>query len=337
MRSLGQVVRGRVQPVQTAFAERPAGLLKGFFRRLDVALRQFVAVLLDELLGSVHEIIETVARLHFGEMGLVLSRVRVGFLLHPLRFVLAKAGRGSDGDLLLLVCGAILRRHVQDAVRVDVKRDLDLRHAAWRRGDPNQMEFAQTSVAICHRPLPLQDVNLDGSLVIRRRRKHFRLTCGNGRVARNQNSHHTPSVSTPSDSGVTSSRRMSFTSPPSTPPWMAAPTATTSSGFTPLCGSLPLNRFFTMSTTRGIRVEPPTRTTSSILSGETPLSLRACFTGPTVRCSRSSINCSSFDRVSFNCRCLGPDSLAVTNGRLISVSITCDSSILAFSAASFSR
>ena len=48
-----------------------------------------------------------------------------------------------------------------------------------------------------------------------------------------------PSVSIPSDSGVTSSSSRSLTSPDSTPAWMAAPTATTSSGFTPLCGSLP--------------------------------------------------------------------------------------------------
>ncbi len=48
-----------------------------------------------------------------------------------------------------------------------------------------------------------------------------------------------PSVSMPSESGVTSSSSTSLTSPLRTPPWMAAPTATTSSGFTPLCGSLP--------------------------------------------------------------------------------------------------
>ncbi len=48
-----------------------------------------------------------------------------------------------------------------------------------------------------------------------------------------------PIVSIDSVSGVTSSSSRSFTSPPSTPPWMAAPIATTSSGFTPLCGSLP--------------------------------------------------------------------------------------------------
>ena len=41
-----------------------------------------------------------------------------------------------------------------------------------------------------------------------------------------------PSVSMPSDSGVTSSSRTSLTSPFSTPAWIAAPTATTSSGLT---------------------------------------------------------------------------------------------------------
>src|SRR5215472_2492381 len=44
-----------------------------------------------------------------------------------------------------------------------------------------------------------------------------------------------PSVSMPSDSGVTSSSSTSLTSPFRTPPWIAAPTATTSSGFTLVC------------------------------------------------------------------------------------------------------
>ena len=47
---------------------------------------------------------------------------------------------------------------------------------------------------------------------------------------------------------------------------MAAPTATTSSGLTPLCGSFP-KMAFTFSWTAGIRVEPPTRTTSSMSDG----------------------------------------------------------------------
>ena len=83
----------------------------------------------------------------------------------------------------------------------------------------------------------------------------------------------------PSDSGVTSSSSRSLTSPASTPAWIAAPTATTSSGFTPLCGSLP-NSSLTICCTRGMRVEPPTSTTSSIFDGSTPASASACFVGP---------------------------------------------------------
>jgi len=41
-----------------------------------------------------------------------------------------------------------------------------------------------------------------------------------------------PRVSMPSDSGVTSRRRTSLTSPFKTPAWIAAPMATTSSGLT---------------------------------------------------------------------------------------------------------
>ncbi len=145
-----------------------------------------------------------------------------------------------------------------------------------------------------------------------------------------------PSVSMPSDSGVTSRSSTSLTSPASTPPWMAAPIATTSSGFTPLCGSLP-KKFRTTSCTFGIRVWPPTRITSSMSWGRRPASFSACSIGGMVRWMRSSTSCSSFARVSVMFRCLGPDWSAVMNGRLISVCITVDSSILAFSAASLSR
>ena len=51
----------------------------------------------------------------------------------------------------------------------------------------------------------------------------------------------------------------------------------------------------------------------------------------------SSTICSNRARVSFIVRCFGPVASAVMNGRLISVSSSVESSILAFSAASFRR
>ena len=145
-----------------------------------------------------------------------------------------------------------------------------------------------------------------------------------------------PLVSMPSDSGVTSRRRTSLTSPFSTPAWTAAPMATTSSGLTPLWGSLPVI-CWTSSWTAGIRVDPPTRTTWSMSDLVSPASAMACSNGPLHASTRSAVSSLNLARVSFTSRCLGPSEVAVMKGRLIWVSCTEDSSILAFSAASFRR
>src|SRR6266850_2593120 len=68
--------------------------------------------------------------------------------------------------------------------------------------------------------------------------------------------------------------------------------------------------------------------------GDIFASSRASFTGFIERSSRSLISCSRRMRVSFCCMWIGPLAPAVIKGRLISVSIICESSILAFSAAS---
>jgi len=47
-----------------------------------------------------------------------------------------------------------------------------------------------------------------------------------------------PNVSIPNESGVTSNKSKSFTSPLRTPPYIAAPAATASSGFMLLFGTL---------------------------------------------------------------------------------------------------
>ena len=59
--------------------------------------------------------------------------------------------------------------------------------------------------------------------------------------------------------------------------------------------------------------------------------------GSIVRSIRSSTSISSLARLIFIVRCFGPEASAVMNGRLISVCIVLESSILAFSAASFRR
>ena len=115
---------------------------------------------------------------------------------------------------------------------------------------------------------------------------------------------------------------------------MAAPMATTSSGFTPLCGSLPKS-FFACSWMRGMRVWPPTSTTSSTV--ESPASSMHLRHGPVVRSTSSSVSCSSFAFVSVICRCFGPVASAVMNGSEMSKVVAEESAHFAFSAASFRR
>mmetsp|Transcript_21935 Transcript_21935/g.65773 ORF Transcript_21935/g.65773 Transcript_21935/m.65773 type:complete len:406 (+) Transcript_21935:187-1404(+) len=145
-----------------------------------------------------------------------------------------------------------------------------------------------------------------------------------------------PRVSMPSDSGVTSSSSTSFTSPRSTPPWMAAPMATTSSGLTPLCGFLP-KKDSTVSWTLGMRVMPPTRMTSSMALVSMPASLTQLRQGSSVRSTRGCTMPSNWALPSLTLRCLGPDASAVMNGSDTSVFARPSSSRLAFSAASRSR
>ena len=75
-----------------------------------------------------------------------------------------------------------------------------------------------------------------------------------------------PIVSMPSESGVTSSSSISRLPVTRMSACTAAPSATTSSGFSSLCGVRP-NSSSTMRRTSGMRVEPPTSTTSSICDG----------------------------------------------------------------------
>ena len=144
-----------------------------------------------------------------------------------------------------------------------------------------------------------------------------------------------PSVSIPSESGVTSRSRRSFTSPVRTPAWIAAPSATHSSGLIPLCGSFPV-KFFTASCTAGILVDPPTRITLSISLVESFASARAFLVGSIVASTSLLVSSSNFALVRSMLRCFGPSAVAVMNGRLIFVESVEESSFLAFSAASFS-
>ena len=94
-----------------------------------------------------HQRVGLVAGLRqLGQLVIFLG-VGLGILDHALDLVFRQTRVGLDGDLVFLAGALVLGRDVQNAVGVDVERDLDLRQAARRRRDAFQVELAQALVA----------------------------------------------------------------------------------------------------------------------------------------------------------------------------------------------
>jgi hypothetical protein len=65
----------------------------------------------------------------------------LGFLDHLFDVGVGEPARGLDLDLLFLAGALVLGTDVDDAVGVDVERDLDLRHAAGAAGMPTRSNW----------------------------------------------------------------------------------------------------------------------------------------------------------------------------------------------------
>jgi hypothetical protein len=94
------------------------------------------------------------------------------------------------GDLVLLAGRLVLGADVQDAVGVDVERDLDLRHAARRRRDALEVELAERLVARRHLALALVDLDRHRRLVVVGGREGLRELGRDGRVLLDHLGHH---------------------------------------------------------------------------------------------------------------------------------------------------
>lgn len=106
-----------------------------------------------------------------------------------------------------------------------------------------------------------------------------------------------PTVSIPKERGVasimTSPSVSSDCSPQIIPPYTAAPKAKASSGLIPVFGSFPLKKSFTSCLILGIRVDPPTKTISSISYFLSSDYSRASQTGPRDFLKRSLLSSSN--------------------------------------------
>src|SRR5206468_5446775 len=194
---LGQLMRGLGQRFTSAIHLRFVVRLECFLRVGQRVLHlsafgagDLVTRLTQHFLDLVDHGIELIASVDFLALGLVIGRVRFGVFRHALDFLFAQTRRRRNGDLLIFAGGVVFRRNVEDAVRVDVRRHLNLRQTTRSRWNSSQMELAQCAVLRRHRTLSLQYVYFDRSLIVGCGRECFRLARRNRRVARNHGRCH---------------------------------------------------------------------------------------------------------------------------------------------------
>ena len=120
----------------------------------------------------------------------VLVAEPFGVFNHTIDLCVGQAAGGDDLHRLFASGGLVLRRDVQDAVGVDVKRHLDLGDATRRGRDAVEDELAQALVVSRHRPLALEHVDLNLRLPVRSRGENLTLARGDGSIALDQRSRH---------------------------------------------------------------------------------------------------------------------------------------------------
>src|SRR5215204_4992083 len=185
-RDLGQRLGLGLDLLDVLAAERVLQGLDRALHGLAVGCGELVARLLQTALGGVDQAVGLVPRLDQLAPLLVIGGVRLSVLDHLVDVGFREAARGLDADLLLLAGRLVLGRDVDDAVGVDVERDLDLRHAARRRRDADQVELAQQLVDRRHLALALEDADRDRGLAVLGGREGLALLGWDRRVAIDQ-------------------------------------------------------------------------------------------------------------------------------------------------------
>src|ERR687894_237769 len=169
------------------------GLLRVLDGLLDLELRVRVDLavhVLEGALDGVDEVVRVVADVRLLLAALVLLGVRLGVAHHLLDLGVREATRGRDRDALLLARPEVLGAHVNDAVRVDIEGDLDLRYTPRRRRDADELEVPDKLVVGRDLALALIDLDLDRVLVVVRGRESLTLARRYSRVSLDQLGKH---------------------------------------------------------------------------------------------------------------------------------------------------
>ena len=90
----------------------------------------------------------------------------LGFVNKAFHFFGCQSTRHRQFNALRLTGPQILGRHIHHAVRIDLKADLDLRHAPRRRRDAHEFEAAQGHIVLGHFTFALKHVHTHPVLIV---------------------------------------------------------------------------------------------------------------------------------------------------------------------------
>ncbi|ELA00912.1 NAD-specific glutamate dehydrogenase [Cupriavidus sp. HMR-1] len=169
----------------------------GIFQVLDrgfdlflLAGFELVAVLAQRLARRVDQRVGLVAGVGQLTGALVFLGIGFGILHHALDLVFGQTRVRLDRDAVFLAGGLVLGAHMQNAVGVDVERDLDLRRATRCRRNAFQVELAQHLVAGGHLALALVHLDRHGRLIVVSGRENLCVLGRDGRVLVDHLGHH---------------------------------------------------------------------------------------------------------------------------------------------------
>ena len=120
----------------------------------------------------------------------ILFRMTFSIGDHLLDLVIGQSRRCLDDDILALARCLVLGRDIQDAVRIDVKGDLNLWQASRRRRNIGEVETAERFIVHRTLTLTLQYVNCHSRLVVVCRREYLFGVCRNRRILIDQLGHY---------------------------------------------------------------------------------------------------------------------------------------------------
>ena len=103
---------------------------------------------------------------------------------HSLDFILAEPSFVvGDADLVAIATPFVHGRHIENAIRIEIERNFNLRHTTRSRRNTTQFEFAEQIVVASHGTLAFIDLHEHSGLIVGISGENLRLLARNSAVS----------------------------------------------------------------------------------------------------------------------------------------------------------